>query len=324
MATSELTGGFAYSNIGETKQKIKPQKSCKTTHYYQKELSERSRFQQLLWHLVPFYGRVFLQLKMNRPHVSQEPRVGPRAKDSNNGGYQSSLGSNNLISFANVVRSLSNDLSIVRLKVAGFLYTMWANKRLRWGLLLLLVIAPLSKFIYMLFPVDGFGEYIIKSRFLTIVNFIETPGILYADGGWYWGELYWWAFSCGELWAPLIAIYGIFLLFPKNYYPSYLVGIPFGYFLSLLIHRMFVSSTVEFHNGFGPAMIATWLILGVAIFILSDKLLFNRNHRKRAIEARIVGLIRMPGMDWNDKEKMLRNEAKEWTKQENELFSRAG
>ena len=129
---------------------------------------------------------------------------------------------------------------------------------------------------------------------------------------------------CGELWAPLIAIYGIFLLFPRNYYPAYLVGIPFGYFLSLLVHRMFVSSYEEYHSGVAMSYAAILIVLGVFIFFLSDKLLFNKNHIKRATEARIIGLINTPGIDWKDKEEILKNEAKEWMKEDNELFERAG
>jgi zinc transporter ZupT len=129
---------------------------------------------------------------------------------------------------------------------------------------------------------------------------------------------------CGELWAPLIAIYGIFLLFPRNYYPSYLVGIPFGYFLSLLIHRMFITTNEEYHRGEAMSYVAILIILGVVIFFLSDKLLFNQNHRKRATEARIIGLINVPGMTWEEIGALLKKEAKEWMKQDNQLFERAG
>jgi hypothetical protein len=51
-------------------------------------------------------------------------------------------------------------------------------------------------------------------------------------------------------------------------------------------------------------------------------LLFKENHRKRATEARLVGLINMPGMTWEDKEDLLKKEAKRMLKEDNELFSR--
>jgi len=126
-----------------------------------------------------------------------------------------------------------------------------------------------------------------------------------------------------ELVAPLCAMFGIFLLFPKKYYPSYLVGIPFGYFLSLLIHKISVTSNEELHQGYGMAIVAMFIILGVVVFIVSDKILFKKNHIIRASEARMVGLIKMPGMSWGDKEILLKKEAESWTKEQNELYDQS-
>ena len=87
---------------------------------------------------------------------------------------------------------------------------------------------------------------------------------------------------------------------------------------------MFVTTNAEYHGGVTMSYVAILIILGVVIFFLSDKLLFNQNHRRRATEARIIGLINIPGMAWEEKEKLLKKEAKEWMKQDNELFDRAG
>ena len=72
------------------------------------------------------------------------------------------------------------------------------------------------------------------------------------------------------------------------------------------------------------SVLIMFLVFGVVLFAISDKILFNDNHRKRAIHARIVGLINMPGMTWEDKEQMLKKEAKDAMKEDNELFSKAG
>ena len=121
--------------------------------------------------------------------------------------------------------------------------------------------------------------------------------------------------------APVLSIFGIFLLFPKKYYPSYLVGVPFGYYFSLLVHRMFFVDNYEsFHGGVTTTMTLTYLILGIVFFVVSDKVLFRQNHRKRAAEARIIGLINMPGMEWNDKEGIIKKEVAEVMKVDNELF----
>lgn len=210
------------------------------------------------------------------------------------------------------------DFSLEKYKVRllNGLYTFWENKRLRWGLLTLMVISPLTKFAYLLFPAQGFGEYLINMGPLMVLNTIEGEA-----NGWYWAYIQMYVFSNGELLAPTISIFGLFLLFPKKYYPSYLAGVPFGYYFSLLVHRMFfVTDYNSFHNGFTGTVMITFLILGVVFFMVSDKVMFRQNHRKRAAEARIIGLVNMPGMEWRDKEKIIRKEVAEVMKVDNELF----
>lgn len=324
MGIRELTSDFASFNIGETKQNItKPQQTCETTYYYQKEYSKKSVLQQLPSHLARFSGQVFHKLKPKKQSACLDTKIGRNVKTQTHSSLSIRL-NKYWLRMTGTATYLSNEINVGRMKFAGFLYTMWANKRLRWGLLLLLIIAPASKMIYLLFPIDGFGDYIINTNLITIPNFLESKYIAETGEGWFFEKLYYWFWMCGELWAPLIAIFGIFLLFPKNYYPSYLVGIPFGYFLSSLIHRMFVTSFEEFHGGIGSSVIAMWLILGVIIFVISDKILFKKNHVIRATEARMAGLINMPGMDWKNKEEMLKNEASDWVKHENELYTRSG
>ena len=142
------------------------------------------------------------------------------------------------------------------------------------------------------------------------------------EGGWYWGLIRMYVYSNGELLAPTISIFGLFLLFPKKYYPSYLAGVPFGYYLSMMVHRMFFVNSNEtlFNNGFTGATLVMFLLLGVVFFMVSDKVMFKQNHRKRAAEARIIGLVNMPGMSWNDKEEIIRKEVAEVMKVDNELF----
>ena len=65
-------------------------------------------------------------------------------------------------------------------------------------------------------------------------------------------------------------------------------------------------------------------VRGVITFAISDKILFKDNQRSRAIEAGIIGLINMPGMDWDAKEPLLKKQVKEAMKENNELFSKSG
>ena len=218
--------------------------------------------------------------------------------------------------FSSFVNSFN--IESFKVRVLNGLYTFWENKRLRWGMLFLLIIAPASKFFYMILPEGGFGEYFIEFGPIKIANTIEG---VKTEGGWYFAFFYQYFFSIGELLAPVFSIFGIFLLFPKKYYPSYLVGVPFGYYLSMLIHRMFfVVDQDSFHGGFTSTMTFTFLLLGVVFFMVSDKVLFKENHRKRASEARIIGLINMPGMSWDEKEHIIKKEVAEVMKVDNELF----
>ena len=57
---------------------------------------------------------------------------------------------------------------------------------------------------------------------------------------------------------------------------------------------------------------------------MGDRLLFNENHVKRAVEARIFGLLNAPGIPWGDKEALLTQQLKEWRSmnETNELFDK--
>ena len=206
----------------------------------------------------------------------------------------------------------------IKLRIYSGLYAFWDSKRLRWGMLLLMLIAPLSRYFYLLLPEIGFGEYLVNFGAIQINNSIEG-----LDNGWYFNSFYMYFFSIGELMAPILSIFGIFLLFPKKYYPAYLVGVPFGYYLSLLVHRMFfVTDYKSFHSGATTSITLAFLLLGVVLFIVSDKVLFRQNHKKRATQARIIGLINMPGMEWNDKEEYIRREVIDGVHTNNEKFDK--
>ncbi len=204
----------------------------------------------------------------------------------------------------------------LKLRFLNGLYTLWINKRLRWGMFLLLVVAPFSKFFYLLLPVDGFGEYLVNIGPIRIGN-IE------GHSGWYFVSFRQYFWSIGELMAPVISFMGVFFLFPRRYYPAYLIGVPFGYYLSMLIHRMFfVTNNDNFHNGFTSAITFAFVIFGIILFVVSDKFLAWDSRQKRAVEARVIGLVSMPGLSWEQKEPIIRQEVDKVLKTENELFDK--
>jgi len=317
MEEKMLISAYRYDNIGKKFIKNKSQKSCVKLPYYQKESSNKSAFQLQLLLLVSYFGQMFHKYKkqsvlQSKEFVCQDIHIGQNAGQDKIRDQKSS---------ASAIYNHSKDLLFdkvndLKAKISGFLFDIWQDKRLRWGLILLLIISPFTRIVYNIFPEDGFGEFIFESSYLTIPNFIEIES-------WYWFSIHYWVYGMSELVAPLCAMFGIFLLFPKKYYPSYLVGIPFGYFLSLLIHKISVTSNEELHQGYGMAIVAMFIILGVVVFIVSDKILFKKNHIIRASEARMVGLIKMPGMSWGDKEILLKKEAESWTKEQNELYDQS-
>lgn len=205
------------------------------------------------------------------------------------------------------------------------LYTFWQNKRLRWGLIALLILAPLSKLFYLFLP-EHFGEYLVNIGPIQIQNTIENSRGESSGSGqeglWYFDNLRLFFWSIGELMAPIISFLGIFLLFPKNYYPSYLVGLPFGYYLAMLVHRVGINTSEEFHEGAGTFMLLSFFIFGFVLFMISDKVLFKQNHRKRSSEARIIGLINLPGMSWTEKELLIRKEVDDAAEVSNELYEK--
>ena len=294
------------------------------------EYLQKLFFQVSYWFQACSYGQVTMALMpTHKSHqetrllfASREAQIGRTVQERKRHQNNTRITQNSPHTYSS---TFINSKAIEDLKIRLFngLYTFWQNKRLRWGLITLLIIAPLSKFFYLLLPEFGFGEYLIEIGSFKIVNNIE---VIYkgnnVEGDWFYNTFYWYFFSLGELLAPLVSIFGIFLLFPKQYYPSYLVGVPFGYYLSMVVHRATISSDAEFHQGVGATMMLTFLFLGIAIFMVSDKVLFKQHHRKRASEARILGLINMPGMTWEEKELIIKKEASEIIKTNNELFDK--
>jgi len=207
------------------------------------------------------------------------------------------------------------DYTGYKTRLLNVLYALWKNPRLRTGLILLIIVAPASKFVYLLFPKDGFGEYLIDTSLLKIPNYFEPDG-------WYFYSTYYFLFSLSEFFTPIISTIGVFLLFPRNYYPSYLCGIPLGYYTALLINRTTVVNNEDFHQGAAVSLIIGMVIFTAFLLYVSDRFLFRKDNRSRSVEARLIGLINMPGVSWEDKEELLKKEARDATKGDNELFVR--
>lgn len=207
------------------------------------------------------------------------------------------------------LNTLSGALNISRHKsnLIGGLFNIWNTKRFRWGMLILLLFAPFSKFTYLLFPAKGFGQYIVNIGPIKLANTIEGQ-----FNGWYYVYYANFAWSIGELLAPMLIILGVFLLFPQNYSLSYLIGLPFGYYLSLLIYRMFyVHDSNSFHNSFSLGITILFLVFGFILFRIIDRIFQNSRHYNISNNNRIRNIISRQDIGWNDKELILRQEVED-------------
>lgn len=113
------------------------------------------------------------------------------------------------IGFGGVPEALK--FEVLKGRLQSGLYIFWKNKRMRWGMITLLVFAPMVKFVYLLLPELGFGEYFINIGSIQIANTLEGK-----ENGWFWAYIYQYVFSNGELLAPTISIFGLFSCFLKN------------------------------------------------------------------------------------------------------------
>ncbi len=211
---------------------------------------------------------------------------------------------------------MSARLANARERMTSGFFTFWQNKRLRWAFYLLLLVSPAIKFFYLLVPAPDNQVYFLSSLFAWPNAIFNEHFNLNA-----WPNLRMYLFLNGELLAPAVALFGMFLLFPKRYYPAYLLGVPFGYYLSVVVYRLFfISSTEDIFTAFTWPVTLLFLLIGIFILMLADRLLFRSQDAQRARQARIIGIINTPGVDWRSKEKPIKEEVEKLLRNNNELY----
>ena len=151
------------------------------------------------------------------------------------------------------------------------------NKRAIAGIIFLVVLAPASKYMYLLFPQEGFGEFLIRSKLVTIPNFIE-------GNDWFYLHIYWWLYAVGDTLAPILTLLGIFFLFPRKYSLSYLIGIPLGFMMALFFNHATASSNYDLHN-LTFISVAIGILCSVAGLVVLDKFLFKNVSDLKASEG---------------------------------------
>lgn len=164
-----------------------------------------------------------------------------------------------------------------------------SNQRYTAGIIFLLIIAPLSSIFYQLCD----------------------PSVLVPS--WYYGNNFYFLYTLSPYFMLLFASVGIFLLFPAKCKTSYLATVwPSGYAIAKLVYFAFVvHSNEQFHSA------APWFLLWVGVlsafgFLMSmDYILYRRYHLKHGTIARMMGIIRAPGIDAKTKMELLENQSLE-------------
>ena len=202
------------------------------------------------------------------------------------------------------------------LKLFSAFYTFWRSPRLRLAMFVLVVLVPLTKFIYLLLPN---GQTASSIEFLNQLNdhFVQT-GV-----GSVWESIGTYAFSVGELLSATLAIFGVFLLFPTNYYPAYLLGFPLGSYLGNTLYRLFYyTDPKEYDLSGSPILDGICIIVCLVFLIALDQFVYRKKEKVQSVEARIIGLVNMPFVKWQAKEPLIRQEVAKFLQRDNELFDK--
>lgn len=177
----------------------------------------------------------------------------------------------------------------IRVGLSAAMKEVLSNNRYTAGLIFLAVIAPLSSIFYQLFNPAATVE------------------------GWYYVNQYYFFYTLSPWVMLLIASTGIFLLFPVKCKTSYLATVwPAGYAIAKLIYfGLFVHTNQQFHQAAPWFILLTGLLTAAGFLISMDYLLYRKYHLKHGTMARIIGIIKAPGIPAADKMRLLEDQSLE-------------
>ncbi len=180
--------------------------------------------------------------------------------------------------------------------------TLSCNSRLYCGLVLLLVVAPLTNCFYLLFD--------------SSVGFPLTPEVIAAykaglppDGQWYYVNWHFFFSGMGPHIFVITSLIGVFLLFPVNNLVSYSIAVPLSYEVGKVFWLTTVTTDAEF-NQVAPGAFILLALLLVGVCMLSFRFWMDRKfHKYDGICKRIEGLKKLKGlMDESERLALLDNE----------------
>lgn len=164
---------------------------------------------------------------------------------------------------------------------------IFASKRYTAGVIFLLVVTPSSSIVYQLF----------------------NPAV--SNNDWYYLNTYYFLYTLSPYLMLFFASIGIFLLFPVKCKTAYLATVlPAGYAVAKLIYySFFVHSNEQFHQPAHWVIFLAGLFMAGGFLLTINYLLYRKYHLRDGTIARIIGVIRMPNVNPDDKLRILEKEA---------------
>lgn len=161
------------------------------------------------------------------------------------------------------------------------------NTRTFLGLILLLVISPLSSKAYLLF----------------------NPKPI--DPEWFHLNYYYLSVNLGSNLMVFFALLGIFFLFPARLKTSYIISAPLGFVVADTLHKFFATSNQEYLSNSPFPYVALFAGVVLSILLCTDYVLYRQHHIRRAWGARMVAIVNANGLSADKQVEMMQTVIKD-------------
>lgn len=154
----------------------------------------------------------------------------------------------------------------------GALKKATSNNRTYAGLLLIMVVAPLSGVAYQLFDSSAHVD------------------------GWYYVNTFYLLYMLGPHIQGIITLTGILFLFPENRTRSFALAIPTGYHFAKVVWLIQVTSNDEINSLLPAAFIFAGICIGLFWLVSFDMLMSLHYHKRAGALARAEGILKAPNI----------------------------
>jgi hypothetical protein len=136
---------------------------------------------------------------------------------------------------------------------------------------------------------------------------IFDPAVRVAD--WYYQNNYWFFWTIRKQMEYSFLSVGYFLFIPTKFKLRYLIAIVLWDNLSDIVHYSFyVTSFETFHKPMSWTVIVSSVGMAISLIVCADYMCYRKYHLKHGTIARILGIIKAPGVPVEKKISVLENE----------------